>query len=262
MQKEQSEINKKAWSYRAFEWWEKKSGSPKDAAEDIKRDPEKYLRKHIGYMGDVKGKRIAVLLGSNGRKAIPLALLGGSVTIVDISPENQRYALEVAREVGVEIEYIVSDVFEIDLDRLQNTYDIVYLECGILHYFADLAPFARIVYDLLKDGGRLVLNDFHPIRKFIRFHSDHNLAIKGDYFDTRLFRGDVAYKSMFPLSEQSDFPDCLLRYWNMGEIVSAVAASGLVIDKLIEEPRSDENHFLPGSFTLVANKFKVDKNLC
>ncbi|QYR21862.1 class I SAM-dependent methyltransferase [Paenibacillus sp. sptzw28] len=108
------------------------------------------MRKHIGYLGDVKGKKIAVLLGSSGRKAIPLAILGGLVTVVDISPENQRYALEVAREAGVEIEYIVSDVFEINMDKLKHAYDIVYLEGGILHYFADLAPFARIVHDLLK----------------------------------------------------------------------------------------------------------------
>lgn len=259
MQKEQSAINKKAWSYRAFEWWEMKSGSPEEAAKDIKGDPIKYLRKHIAYLGDVKGKKIAVLLGSNGRKAIPLAVLGGLVTIVDISPENQRYALKVAKEVGVEIDYIVSDLFEIDIDALRNSYDIVYLEGGILHYFADLAPFAHIVYSLLRIGGRLVLSDFHPSRKFIKFN-DNRLVVEGDYFDSRLFRGDVAYKDQFSLNEQSDFPDCLLRYWNMGEIVSAIGASGLVIDKLVEEPRSDENYFLPGSFTLVANKFKVDRS--
>lgn len=257
MQKEQSEINKKAWSYRAYEWWEKKSGTPKDAAADMKYNPEKYLRKHLGYMGDVKGKKIAVLLGSNGRKAIPLALLGASVTVVDISPENQRYALEVAREAGVEVEYIVSDVFEIDPDRLKHNYDVVYLEGGILHYFTDLNPFARIVYDLLKTGGRLVLNDFHPIRKFLRFTEDQGVEIEGDYFDSRLFDGAVAYRNMFPQSERSEFPDCLLRLWNMGEIISAIASCGLVIEQLVEEPSG--NPFLPGSFTLVANKYTVQQ---
>lgn len=259
MQKEQSEMNKKAWSHKAYEWWEKKSGSPKEAAEDINRDPGKYVRKHLGYMGDVNGKRIAVLLGSSGRKAIPLARLGGIVTVVDISPENERYALEVAREANVEIEYIVSDLFDIDMEKLKHTFDIVYLEGGILHYFADLTPFARIVYELLKDGGRLVLNDFHPIRKVIHVSEDHTAELKGDYFDNRLFGGDVAYKGMFSLDEQESFPDCLLRYWTLGEIVTAVAASGLVLEQFAEEPRNDPNTHLPGSFTLVANKFRVDR---
>lgn len=57
MQKEQSEINKKAWSYRAYEWWEMKSGNPADTALDMKQNPQKYLRKHINYLGDIKGKK-------------------------------------------------------------------------------------------------------------------------------------------------------------------------------------------------------------
>lgn len=261
MQQEQSEVNKKAWTFRAYEWWEKKSGSPRETAENMIRDPEKYLRKHLQYLGEIKGKKIAVLLGSSGRKAIPLAILGGMVSVVDISSENQRYALEVARKAGVDLEYIVSDLFEIDMERLQNTYDLVYLEGGILHYFADLAKFGRIVSGLLKDSGRLVLNDFHPVRKFLRFHEDLRIEVEGDYFDTRFIKGPVAYKSMFPLNEQEEFPDCLLRFWNMGEIVSAIASSGLVIDQLVEEPRSDMHVFLPGSFTLVAHKYKVERKL-
>ncbi|QYR21863.1 hypothetical protein KZ483_02130 [Paenibacillus sp. sptzw28] len=61
------------------------------------------------------------------------------------------------------------------------------------------------------------------------------------------------------MSEQEEFPDCLLRYWTLGEIVSAVAASGLVIEELVEEPRSEGSRLLPGSITLVANKYKVER---
>lgn len=260
MQKDMSEINKKAWSYRAYEWWETISGSPKETAKDMKRDPRHYVRRHIDYMGDVAGKKIAVLLGSSGRKAIPLAILGAQVTVVDISPENAKYAIQTAKEAGVNIHFIVSDLFAINMDELRNTFDIVYLEGGILHYFAELDPFANIVFELLRDGGRLVLNDFHPIRKMIKPRGDDAFVIEGDYFNTELFYGDVAYKSMFPDSEQGDFPDCLLRYWNLGEIISSIAACGLVIEKLVEEPRYDKHKNLPGNFTLIANKYKVDRS--
>lgn len=40
--------------------------------------------------------KIANPCGSNGRIAVPLALLGADVTIFDISEENKRYALELA----------------------------------------------------------------------------------------------------------------------------------------------------------------------
>ena len=36
------------------------------------------------YDGQVKGRSILTPLGSNGRKAVPLALLGADVTILDI----------------------------------------------------------------------------------------------------------------------------------------------------------------------------------
>lgn len=45
------------------------------------------------YFKHIKDLRIANPCGSNGRKAVPLAILGGQVTIFDISKENKRYAL-------------------------------------------------------------------------------------------------------------------------------------------------------------------------
>lgn len=105
----------------------------------------------------------------------------------------------------------------------------------------------------------MVLNDFHPIRKVIKSLEDDVLELEGDYFNNELFYGPVAYKGSFLSNEQNDFPDCLLRYWNLGQIVTAVAASGLVIEQLVEEPRNGEHRFIPGSFTLMANKFHYMK---
>lgn len=45
-----------------------------------------------------------ILLGSTGGKAIPLAILGANVTIVDFSEENRRYALEVSKAADVQVE--------------------------------------------------------------------------------------------------------------------------------------------------------------
>lgn len=64
-------------------------------------DPTRWLRRHLPVLGDVKGRRVLHPLGSNGRKGIPLAILGAEVTIIDISEENKRFALDVARTAGV-----------------------------------------------------------------------------------------------------------------------------------------------------------------
>ena len=94
---EQSEKNKRAWEYRAYEFWCKNNGAPRDKANKILENPAACLKTHQKYFEDVQGKKLANLCGSNGRKAVPLALMGAEVTVFDISEENRRYALELAK---------------------------------------------------------------------------------------------------------------------------------------------------------------------
>jgi 2-polyprenyl-3-methyl-5-hydroxy-6-metoxy-1,4-benzoquinol methylase len=260
----QSEMNKKAWSYKAYEFWIQQLGLPEELSKDMIKDPIVHLRRHIKYLGDIKGKKIANLLGSCGKKAIPLAILGADVTIVDISEANKKYALELAKAAGVNINYILSDFIELNTKEMDNTFDIVYLEGGILHYFSDLDTFSRKIFKLLKLGGKLVLNDFHPIRKIFKERdvlqvSADGLELTGDYFEKDLKLGEVAHKKYYQGDGTEEFPKCLLRYWTMGEIISSFASAGFFIEKLIEGPRFDSHKNIPGEFTLVASKFRIAK---
>ena len=78
----------------AYEFWVQSTGPPDQVARDMLADPTRWLRRHLPVLGDVKGRRVLHPLGSNGRKGIPLAILGAEVTIIDISEENRRYALD------------------------------------------------------------------------------------------------------------------------------------------------------------------------
>jgi 2-polyprenyl-3-methyl-5-hydroxy-6-metoxy-1,4-benzoquinol methylase len=259
---EQSEVNKKAWSYRAYEFWTNNLGLPNEVAKDMISNPKKHLRRHIEFLGDVKDKKIVNLLGSCGKKAVPLAILGADVTIVDISEENKKYAMELSKEAGVNLKYIISDFMELNIDQMCNSFDIAYLEGGILHYFLDLNEFSKKIYNLIKIGGKLVLNDFHPVRKIFKsqdIFKDDGLELTGNYFENELKVGEVAYEKFFPDNEQREFPKCLLRYWTMGEIISSFAAAGFIIEKLVEGPRFDSHKNIPGEFTLVASKFKIER---
>lgn len=258
----QSEANKKAWSYRAYEFWQNELGLPDVVAKDMINEPRKHLRRHIDILGDVNGKKIANLLGSCGKKAVPLSILGADVTIVDISEHNKEYAMELAQAAGVNLTYILSDFLELNTDEMFNTFDIAYLEGGILHYFSDLNVFSKKIYELLKIGGKLGLNDFHPFRKILKVHDifkeqDDGLELSGDYFENELVIGEVAHEKYFPTNEQKQFPKCLLRYWTMGEIISSFASAGFIIEKLDEGPRFDSHKNIPGEFTLVAYKYQI-----
>ncbi|MFP4384568.1 MAG: hypothetical protein ACLFST_04590 [Spirochaetia bacterium] len=106
----QSQKNKKAWNYRAYEFWNMYNGTPKEYAAKLRSSSAGNINeRYAGLFTEVKDKKILNALGSNGRKAVPLALLGAEVTIIDISAENRKYALELAKHAGVRIRYEVGD---------------------------------------------------------------------------------------------------------------------------------------------------------
>ena len=45
----------------------------------------------------------------------------------------------------------------------------------------------------------------------------------------------------------------------MGEIISSFASAGFIIDTLVEGPRFDSFKNIPGEFTLIASKLKIER---
>ena len=254
------EENQEAWNKETYGAWVQRFGTPLEAANKLRKGPIKPLSVLYSKFGDVRNKKIMNLMGSNGNKAVALALLGAKVTIVDFSEGNRRYALELAEAAGVRIDYILADVLKLSDDELTGDFDIVFAEMGILHYFTDLKPFMDIIYRLLGTNGLFVLRDFHPVStKLISSRgSTANIRkhkVTGDYFDTTLEEKEISYAKY--LEDEGEAKKVLLRKWNLGEIVSAVAISGLVIQKLDEEANLSSEVFdsgIPKTFTLMALK--------
>lgn len=258
-----SEQNKNAWNSGAYQSWLNRFGTPAEAAEKIKSDPRKRLGTALDHMGDVQGRKIINLMGSNGNKAVALALLGASLTVADFSEENRQYAMELAQAAGVELRYIVADVLQMPEEELDGSYDIVFMEFGILHYFTDLQPLFEVVRRLLQPGGRLILQDFHPISTKLISSRGTTAKIRkhkvdGDYFDTALVEKEVSYSKFSesaPADEQQQ--KVYLRNWTLGEIVTSVAATGLVIKVLEELPNLSSDVFdkgIPKTFTIIAER--------
>jgi len=248
-------LNKRAWEYRAYEFWTMRDGSPSENAAKIKQNPKACLKNHQKYFNNIDGIKIANPCGSNGRKAIPLALMGADVTVFDISEENKQYAMELAQSASVAIQYIVCDCYKIDLNTYNSYFDIAYLEGGILHYFHDINRFAKILYQIIKPNGKLILSDFHPFRKIVSIgQAGKNAEVtNGDYFDCKVYSGSVAYENYFPQEEQPDFPNCSLRFYTLSEIMNAFINQGFIIKEFNEHPNWD-NPKLPGEFTIYATK--------
>lgn len=254
------DINEESWNKGAYDAWVERFGKPEEAANKLKKDPLKALSILYNKFRDVKGKKIMNLMGSNGNKAVALALLGAEVTVVDFSEGNMHYALELAEEAEVKIQYILSDVLKLPEDKLTGDYDIVFAEMGILHYFTDLHPFINVAYRLMSNKGLLVIRDFHPVSTKLISSRGTTAKIRkhkvtGDYFDCSLIETDVAFSKY--TSDNTESKKVFLREWNLGEIITAVAEEGLIIKGLEEEPNLSSEVFdkgIPKTFTLVAVK--------
>lgn len=261
MQEEHTHINETAWNQLAYEAWLNRFGTPEDAALKIASDPCSRLGSILPYFGNVNEKKIANLLGSHGRKAIALALLGADVSVIDFSYENSRYALDTARAAKTHINYIISDVLSLPEDAFTEDYDIVFSELGILHYFTDLNPFFNVAWKLLRKNGRFILQDFHPISTKLITSKGKKHKVTGDYFDTSVQETDVAYMKFIPgideltEKERNSFQKARLRKWTLGEIITSIANQGFCI-KILDESENNQpdDKGIPKLFTIVAEK--------
>lgn len=177
--------------------------------------------------------------------------MGSEVTIFDISEDNKKYALEVADEANVDIDFIVGDVLEIDMNKYEEYFDVVFMEGGILHYFHDINKFMEIMHKLLKPNGKMICSDFHPFQKISDMLELEQLTMS--YFSTDVFEGEMAHARFFPEEIRKQMPLCSYRKYTISEIINAVIENGFVLNRF-DEHAAWTNENVPGEFTIIAKK--------
>jgi len=266
--------NAEVWRGPVYRAWCTRFGEPEALASELAARPRAKLAGLDVLFDDVLGgferRRILNVMGSNGIKAVALALLGADVTVLDYSPGNAEYARALAQAAGVELRYEVGDVLSLPTMPALAGQALVFAELGIVHYFTDLAPFAAAIASVLAPGGHFVLRDFHPVAtKLLSFRGStakvRKVRVTGDYFDTALHAEDAPFAKHLDAHDAESVGKVLWRRWTLGEIVTAVASAGLRIVSLVEEPNrsasspggADSVGFdsgIPKTFTLVAIK--------
>ncbi len=249
--KDYSAQHKKAWEFDAYGFWVRQNGSPAERAARDVENPRKMLRRYADYFDRFEGVRIANICGSCGKKAIPLALLGAEVTVFDISEANQRYAMETAQAAGVRIGYEVCDILEIDLSKYGEYFDVVFMEGGILHYFHDIGEFMKMMYALLRPGGKMICSDFHPFTKVMDALKLGTPAMS--YFSTEVFEGEMAHARFYEDEIRRRIPKCSYRKYTVSEIINSIIGTGFTLARFDEHPAWEVPE-LPGEFTAVAVK--------
>jgi SAM-dependent methyltransferase len=200
-------------------------------------------------LGDVGGRSLLHLQCNSGGDSVSLATLGARVTGVDISDEAVLSARDLARKSGVRAKFERADVY----DWLQNAsregrrFDVAFSSYGVVCWLPDLTSWARGISGVLGLGGAFVLVDFHPAADI--FDADWNpvrdYPAGGEPMLLRDGVGDYVGSSGGGLSpggptrgvEGFENPErAHLFRWGLGEVVTALAGSGLRITALEEYP--------------------------
>lgn len=184
-------------------------------------------------VGDVTGKDLLHLQCHFGLDTLSWARLGANVTGVDYSAAAVTEARKLATEVGLEARFVHSNVYELP-SNLEGDFDIVYTSRGVLGWLPDLEGWADVIVHFLRPGGMFYITEAHPFMYiFDDDESATRLRVKYDYFSKEALSFDVKGSYADP---QADVDHDKEYGWDhpLGDIVTALAARGLVIEFLHE----------------------------
>ena len=131
-------------------------------------------------LGDVAGKSMLHLQCHFGLDSLSWTRLGAKVTGVDLSPVAIQTAKDLNAELGLDAEFLVSNVLELD-KHLKGQFDLVFTSYGTICWLPELTKWAGIINHFLKPGGVFYIAEFHPIINMIDWESSR---ITFPYFNT------------------------------------------------------------------------------
>lgn len=242
-------------------------------------------------LGDLSGLDVVHLQCHIGTDTLSLARLGGQLVGVDLSPASLAEARDLAERAGAPIEYVEADVYSAP-QALRRQFDLVYTGIGAICWLPSIERWAQTVAALLRPGGRLFIRDGHPVlnallgmvvaeehpdraqQPWVSGPGEATPALELPYFEQSVplvWEDAATYASDQPVGSP------LQVEWNhgIGEIVSAVLASGLELTGLVEHDSvpwealpgmmscdeatgeyrlRDRPERLPATFTLTARK--------
>ncbi len=223
-------------------------------------DPRAVAAVEQAFGAGGAGLRVLHLQCATGEDTLSWAGLGARAVGADISDEQIGLARQKAAEAGLPVDFFAADVYDLPAELRSASFDVVFTGGGALVWLPDLKRWAAAAAACLKPGGRLVLIEEHPLASCM-WVEDGRLVLEEDYFSRgrayevsgwHHFQGGEAAKET-----KYEF------VWPLGDVVTAVAQAGLVIERLDEFPggaawrfgeQQSESLRLPGEFLLVARK--------
>ncbi|MEZ5668029.1 MAG: class I SAM-dependent methyltransferase [Alphaproteobacteria bacterium] len=113
----------------------------------------------------VEGKAVIQLACNNGRETVSLRNMGAARCVgVDAAEEFLAHGRQFAEAAGVadDVEFVCADIYDLPA-ALDGCFDIVLTTIGVVGWMPDIDAFFGVIRRLLKPGGRLVMEEMHPV---------------------------------------------------------------------------------------------------
>jgi SAM-dependent methyltransferase len=229
-----SEVNRLLWDERA----PAHAASPEYGLARYAADPD-HLSDVVRFdrprLGDIAGRRGVHLQCHIGTDTVSLSRLGARMSGLDFSTAAIAVAQDLAARTGADIDFHVADVYDA-VDVLgAGGYDLVFTGIGALSWLPDMERWAGVVSDLLRPGGRLFLRESHPMMGSLADpRPDGLVVVEYPYFtpaEPMVWDEEGTY-----VTTEAKFEHTVSHLWNhgLGEVVSALLSTGMVITGLVE----------------------------
>ena len=181
-------------------------------------------------MGDVRGKGLLHLQCHFGMDTLSWARLGANVTGVDFSDEAIDLARSLSRELGIDAEFVVSNVYDLP-DALSGEFDVVFTSYGVLGWLPDLKRWAEMIAHFLKPDGVFYMVEHHPFCH-VFYNEDDATELKVHYpyacrpSEPMKFGPGPTYTDGSPMLSSTTYE------WNhsVGDILNSLISAGLTIE--------------------------------
>ena len=204
--------------------------------ESFKRGGIRLRPYELGEIGDVAGKDVLHLQCHFGLDTLSFARLGARVTGADFSAPAIAQARALAEELGLDAGFVQSNLYDLP-SKLQGDFDVVYTSRGVIGWLPDLDRWAEVAAHFVRPGGVFYITEGHPVMwAFDDDDSATELRLYYPYWgraEPMKFPVEGSYADRTATVKQ-DYEYSWAH--SLGEIVTAVARSGLRIEFLHEFP--------------------------
>ena len=191
----------------------------------------------LNLLGDINGKSILHLQCHFGQDTISLERLGATVTGVDLSDKAIESAKQIAHDTYSKATFICCDLYDLP-NHLNEKFDIVYTSYGTIGWLPDLDKWGRIISNFLKENGKFVFVEFHPV---VWMFDDNFDKIGYRYFNSGAI---IETETGTYADKKADISQSYIM-WNhgLGEVINSLISNGLEIEALDEFDYSPYNCF-------------------